>query len=328
MATTEAAPPANPPGASKPRRSLSDLSFPELASTLGLIAMAICFAIVNPGYLSQGNVTAILQASAILVILTIGQTFVIATGGIDLSVASTMTLGAIVLGEFYAAGWNIWTAALAGFIASALVGLVNGLVISKGGITDFIVTLGTLSAASGLALILADGQKTTVIEPALIKLSVNGIWIFSWAVLLAIGLAVAAHVVLFHTRFGVHVLAIGGSAESSRAVGIRTWMVKTSVYVISAGLAGVAALLLVARVGASEPAANTSFLLNSVAAVVLGGVSLFGGRATIVAPVMGALLLTALVNGLTRVGLSEFYQPLTVGVVVVLAAFLTRFSRS
>jgi ribose/xylose/arabinose/galactoside ABC-type transport system permease subunit len=328
MATTQAAPAATPPAPTRERRRLSELPWPELASTLGLVALAIIFAIANPGYLSEGNVSAILQASAILIVLTIGQTFVIATGGIDLSVASTMTLGAIVLGEFYALGWNIWLAALAGFVAAALVGVINGLVISKGGITDFIVTLGTLSAASGLALILADGKKTTVIEPALIKLSVDGIWIFSWAVIIALALAVIAHVVLFHTRFGVHVLGTGGSSESSRALGIRVWAVKTAVYVISAGLAGVAALLLVARVGAAEPAANTSFLLNSVAAVVLGGVSLFGGRATIAAPVMGALLLTALVNGLTRVGLSEFYQPLTVGVVVVLAAFLTRFNRS
>jgi ribose transport system permease protein len=238
-----------------------------------------------------------------------------------------MTLAAIVLGEFYAAGWNIWAAAAAGLAAAMLVGVLNGLIISKGGITDFIVTLGTLSAASGLALIIADGQKTTIVEPVLLKLSVNGIWIFSWSVLIAIGLAVLAHVVLFHTRFGLHVLAIGGSEESSRSVGIRTWMVKTGVYVISGGLAGIAALLLVARVGAAEPAANTAFLLNSVAAVVLGGVSLFGGRATIAAPVVGALLLTALVNGLTRVGLSEFYQPLTVGIVVVLAAFITRFNK-
>jgi ribose transport system permease protein len=303
------------------------VSWPELASTLGLIVMAILFAVLNPGYLSEGNVSAILQASAILIVLTIGQTFVIATGGIDLAVASTMTLAAIVLGEFYAAGWNIWAAAAAGLAAAMLVGVLNGLIISKGGITDFIVTLGTLSAASGLALIIADGQKTTIVEPVLLKLSVNGIWIFSWSVLIAIGLAVLAHVVLFHTRFGLHVLAIGGSEESSRSVGIRTWMVKTGVYVISGGLAGIAALLLVARVGAAEPAANTAFLLNSVAAVVLGGVSLFGGRATIAAPVVGALLLTALVNGLTRVGLSEFYQPLTVGIVVVLAAFITRFNK-
>jgi ribose/xylose/arabinose/galactoside ABC-type transport system permease subunit len=326
MATVQADPATAPPDSSRKLR-LSEVSWPELASTIGLVVMAILFAVLNPGYLSEGNVSAMLQASAILIVLTIGQTFVIATGGIDLSVASTMTLGAIVLGEFYAAGWGIWPAALAGLVAATLVGLLNGLVISKGGITDFIVTLGTLSAASGLALIVADGQKTTIVEPALLKLSVNGIWIFSWSVIIALALAVVAHVVLFHSRFGLHVLAIGGSEESSRAVGIRTWMVKTGVYVISAALAGIAALLLVARVGASEPAANTSFLLNSVAAVVLGGVSLFGGRATIAGPVVGALLLTALVNGLTRVGLSEFYQPLTVGIVVVLAAFITRYQK-
>jgi ribose transport system permease protein len=326
MASVQADPTAAPPDERRKPR-LSEVSWPELASTIGLVVMAILFALLNPGYLSEGNVSAMLQASAILIVLTIGQTFVIATGGIDLSVASTMTLGAIVLGEFYAAGWNIWAAALAGLVAATVVGLINGLVISKGGITDFIVTLGTLSAASGLALIVADGQKTTIVEPVLIKMSVNGIWIFSWSVIIAIALAVLAHVVLFHSRFGLHVLAIGGSEESARAVGIRTWMVKTGVYVISGALAGVAALLLVARVGASEPAANTSFLLNSVAAVVLGGVSLFGGRATIAGPVVGALLLTALVNGLTRVGLSEFYQPLTVGIVVVLAAFITRYQK-
>ncbi len=309
------------------KRRLAELPWPELASTLGLVGLAIIFGIANPGYLSEGNVSAILQAAAILIILTIGQTFVVATGGIDLSVASTMTLGAVVLGQFYAQGWNIWLAAVAGLVATLLVGAVNGLIISKGGITDFIVTLGTLSAASGMALIISDGRKTTIIEPVLIKLSVNGIGLFSWAVIIALGLAILAHVVLFHTAFGVHVLAIGGSAESSRSLGIKVWLVKTGVYVISAGLTGVAALLLVARVGAAEPAANTAFLLNSVAAVVLGGVSLFGGRATVIAPVMGALLLTALVNGLTRVGLSEFYQPLTVGVVVVLAAFLTRFNK-
>lgn len=222
MTTTEVQPSSAPHREQSRRPQLSEVSWPELASTIGLVVMAIIFAVINPGYLSEGNVSAILQASAILIVLTIGQTFVIATGGIDLSVASNMTLGAIVLGEFYAADTGIFVAALAGLAASLLVGLINGLLISKGGITDFIVTLGTLSAASGLALIIADGQKTTIVEPFLLKMSVNGIWIFSWSVILALALAVTAHVVLFHTKFGVHVLAIGGSEQSSRAVGIRT----------------------------------------------------------------------------------------------------------
>jgi ribose transport system permease protein len=241
--------------------------------------------------------------------------------------ASTMTLGAIVLGLTFQSTDNIALAMGAGVLAAGAVGLVSGIIIAKGGVTDFIVTLGALSAASGLALILADGRPITVLNRLMLKLASGGVGPFSWSVIIAAVVAVVAHVALFNSRFGLHVLATGGSSESARAVGVRTARVKIAVYTLSGLLAGVAAILLVARVGAAEPASNTSFLLNSVAAVVLGGVSLFGGRATIVGPVMGALLLTALVNGLTLLGLSQFYQPLAVGIVVVLAALLTRFQK-
>jgi ribose transport system permease protein len=167
----------------------------------------------------------------------------------------------------------------------------------------------------------------TVVNAFLLRLSTGGLWIFGWPVLIAAVLAVVAHVVLFTTRFGTHVLAAGGSPEAATATGISTGRIKIAVYTIAGLLAGLAAILLVARVGAAEPASNTSFLLNSVAAVVLGGVSLVGGRATITGPVIGALLLTALANGLTLVGVSQFYQPIAVGTVVVLAALLTRFQR-
>jgi ribose transport system permease protein len=268
-----------------------------------------------------------LVAAAILVILAVGQTFVIATAGIDLSIASTMTLGAVGFGAAYAAGWGLVGAGLTAVVASTAVGLANGVIIARGKITDFIVTLGTLSAASGLALIVADGKPVTIIDSALLRLSTGGVGIFGWSVIIAAVVAAGAHVVLFYTRFGTHVLATGGAPESATATGIDTKRIKIAVYMISGAVAGLGAILLVARVGAAEPAANTAFLLNSVAAVVLGGVSLFGGRATIIGPVIGALLLTALVNGLTLLGVSQFYQPLAVGVVVVLAALLTRFQR-
>lgn len=306
---------------------LASAPWPELAAPIGLVVLVIVFGILDPTFGSGGNIEAMLQASAILVVLAVGQTFVVATAGIDLSMASVMTLGAIVLGLTFQGTDNIFLAMLAGVLASSAVGMLNGTIIAKGGITDFIVTLGALSAASGLALILADGKPIQVINRFLLKLSAGGIGPFSWSVIVAAVVAVVAHVALFNSRFGLHVLATGGSTESARAVGVRTVRVKIAVYTLSGFLAGIAAILLVARVGAAEPASNTSFLLNSVAAVVLGGVSLFGGRATITGPVMGALLLTALVNGLTLLGLSQFYQPLAVGIVVVLAALLTRFQK-
>ncbi|MBK6764145.1 MAG: ABC transporter permease [Micrococcales bacterium] len=306
---------------------LASAPWPELAAPIGLVVLVVIFGLLDSTFVSGGNIEAMLQASAILVVLAVGQTFVVATAGIDLSMASVMTLGAIVLGLTLQATDNIALAIVAGILASGAVGLLNGTIIAKGGITDFIVTLGTLSAASGLALIISDGKPIPVLDRFMLKLASGGVGPFSWSVIVAAIVAVVAHIALFNSRFGLHVLATGGSDESARAVGVRTARVKIAVYTLSGLLAGVAAVLLVARVGAAEPASNTSFLLNSVAAVVLGGVSLFGGRATITGPVMGALLLTALVNGLTLLGLSQFYQPLAVGIVVVLAALLTRFQK-
>jgi ribose/xylose/arabinose/galactoside ABC-type transport system permease subunit len=299
----------------------------EWAALVGLVVLLVVFQSLNSTFLSLGNVQAMLVAAAILVVLSVGQTFVVATGGIDLSIASTMTFGAVAFGTAFAADLPIVMCSLLALVAGGAIGVVNGLLIGKGRITDFIVTLGTLSVASGVALVVSDGKPVTIVNAFLLRLSTTGLWIFGWPVLIAAVVALVAHVVLFNTRFGTHVLASGGSAEAATATGISTGRIKIAVYTIAGLLAGLAAILLVARVGAAEPASNTSFLLNSVAAVVLGGVSLVGGRATIHGPVIGALLLTALANGLTLVGVSQFYQPVAVGTVVVLAALLTRFQR-
>jgi ribose/xylose/arabinose/galactoside ABC-type transport system permease subunit len=307
---------------------LKDVSFwAEWAAAVGLVLLVVVFQILNPTFLSSGNIASMLVAAAILVILAVGQTFVVATGGIDLSVASVMTFGAVTFGQAYSHGWGLLWSCVAAVVTGALAGFINGFVIARGRITDFIVTLGMLSAASGAALIFADGKPVTIIDTTLLKLSTGGIGIFGWTVIIAAVVALIAHVVLFWTRFGTHVLAVGGSSEAATATGISTGRVKIAVYTIAGLLAGLGAILLVARIGAAEPAANTSFLLNSVAAVVLGGVSLLGGRGTITGPVIGALLLTALTNGLTLLGVSQFYQPLAVGFVVVLAALLTRFQK-
>ena len=307
---------------------LKDVGFwAEWAALVGLIVLVIVFQALNPTFLSAGNIASMLVAAAILIILSVGQTFVIATAGIDLSIASTMTLGAVAFGQVYSMGGGLPLSCLAAIVASGLVGVVNGVIVARGKITDFIVTLGTLSAASGLALILSEGKPVTIIDATLLRLSTGGLGIFGWSFIIAAIVAVLAHVLLFRTRFGTHVLATGGAPESATAMGISTQRVKIAVYTISGVLAGLGAILLIARIGAAEPAANTAFLLNSVAAVVLGGVSLFGGRGSIIGPVIGALLLIALVNGLTLLGVSQFYQPLAVGIVVVLAALLTRFQR-
>ncbi len=299
----------------------------DWTAVVALVVLVIVFGIASPTFLTFGNIQAMLVAAAILVILTIGQTYVIITAGIDLSVASALTLGSVVLGQAYSRGWSIAVACVLAVAAGTAVGVINGLIIAKGKITDFIVTLGTLSAAAGAALILAKGEPVTIISGFLLRLATGSLGPIPYFVIVAAVVAIAGHVVLFHTRFGTHLFATGGEPEAARAMGIDTARVKIAAYTISGFLAGLASILFTARIGAAEPAADTSFLLNSVAAVVLGGVSLFGGRGSVVGPVVGALLLTALVNGLTLLSVPVFYQPLAVGIVVVLAALLVRYQR-
>ena len=306
-------------------RSLS--FWAENAAPVGLVLLVVVFGILSPTFLTLGNIQAMLIASAILIILAVAQSFVITTGGIDLSISATMTLGAVGFGLSWQAGLGFWPSAVIAILTSGLVGLVNGLLIARGKVTDFIATLGTLSVATGLALILTQGKPISITSVELLRLTTGTIWIFGFPFLIAALIAVVFWFVMFRTRFGLHVQAVGGSEEAAVANGVNAQRVRIAVYVMGAMLAGLAAILLVARIGAAEPAINTQYLLNSIAAVVLGGVALTGGRGKIVGPVLGAVLLTALTNGLTLLGVSQFYQPLAVGLVVVLAALLTRFQK-
>src|SRR3954447_16990394 len=329
-----AAPAAPEPGTDEPRAidelrgRLRDPGFwAEWTVIPAFIVLLIVFGLISDVFLTADNIESVLAASAVLIVLAIGQTFAVATAGIDLSMGSVLTLSGVVLGQLYSDGRSIWLAMLAAVLVGMAVGFVNGFVIAKARISDFIVTLGTLSIAAGLALVISGGKPVEVIQKTMLDLSTNSVGPLRWSVIVALLVAVGAHVLLFQSRFGTHLLATGGNAEGSRAVGVRVARVKIAAYTISGAMAGLAAILLVARVGSAEPAAATSLLLNAVAAVVLGGVSLFGGRGTIAGPVIGAVLLTALVNGLTLAGVSEAYQPIAVGTVVVASAVLMRYQR-
>jgi ribose/xylose/arabinose/galactoside ABC-type transport system permease subunit len=329
IAPDPAAGPASEPSAlDELRGRVKDPGFwAEWTVIPAFVVLLVVFGLLSSVFLTGSNIESVLAASAVLIVLAIGQTFAVATAGIDLSMGSVLTLAGVVLGQLYSHGRSIWIGILAAVLVGAAVGFVNGFVIAKARISDFIVTLGSLSIAAGVALVISDGKPVEVINKTMLDLSTNSVGPLRWSVIVALIVAVGAHILLFQTRFGTHLLATGGNAEGSRAVGVRTQRVKIAAYTISGAMAGLAAVLLVARIGSAEPAAATTLLLNAVAAVVLGGVSLFGGRGTIAGPVIGAVLLTALVNGLTLAGVSEAYQPIAVGTVVVASAVLMRYQR-
>jgi ribose transport system permease protein len=295
---------------------------------IALGILCLVFGIGTSQFLAAANVESVLSEAAVLMIMAVGQSYVVLTAGIDLSQAAVLTVAAVFLGEAVTHGLGIGVACLVAVAGGLAAGLLNGLVIAKGRITDFIVTLGALGVASGIALVLTSGTPTQITDAFLLRLSTGRVGPAYYPFLVAVAIVLAGQWVLFRTRFGVHVLATGGSRDAARAMGVHVDRVRVAVYAISGFLIGVAAVLYTARIGAAEPAPDTTLLLDGIAATVLGGVSLFGGRGTIVAPAVGAILLTALQNGLTLMSISQFYEPLVVGLVVVAAAALMRYQRS
>lgn len=295
---------------------------------IALVALGLVFGLGTRQFFAASNLENVLTESAVLMIMAAGQSFVILTAGIDLSQAAVLTLCAVILGEAVSGGLGIGAACLLALAGGLFAGVLNGLVITKVRITDFIVTLGALGVASGIALVLTSGTPTQITSVTLLRLATGKVGPFGYPFLIAAAIVVAGQLILIGTPFGTHVLATGGNREAARALGVHIGRVRIAVYAISGTLIGLAAILYTARIGAAEPAPDTTLLLDAIAATVLGGVSLFGGRGTILAPALGAILLTALQNGLTLMAVSQFYEPLVVGLVVVGSAALMRYQRN
>lgn len=295
---------------------------------IALVVIGLVFGLGTKQFLTASNLENVLTESSVLMIMAAGESFVILTAGIDLSQAAMLTFCAVILGEAVTGNLGIGIACLLALAVGLCGGAINGLIITKIRITDFIVTLGTLGVASGISLVLTSGTPTQITSAFLLHLAMGKIGPFGYPFLIAAAVAIAGQLVLVGTTFGTHVLATGGNREAARALGIHIDRVRVTVYAVSGLLAGLAAVIYTARIGAAEPAPDTTLLLDSIAATVLGGVSLFGGRGTLLAPALGAILLTALQNGLTLMAVSQFYEPLVVGLVVIAAAALMRYQRS
>jgi ribose/xylose/arabinose/galactoside ABC-type transport system permease subunit len=276
-------------------------------------------------FLTSDNLTEILKQASPLVIVAVGQTFVMGTAGIDLSISAMIQVGSALLGVAITHEWGVAAGIAAVLSMGAVVGMLIGVVIAKGKVNDFIVTLGAMSIGSGFALVMSDAKPVQVTDTFLLRLSTGEVGPISYLIIVAIVVVLIAHIVLRHTRFGTYLLALGGNTDAALEMGLSRTRIKIAVYGISGFLAGLAAVLISSRLGAADPSVGDSYLLSSVAAAVLGGVSLFGGRASILGACTGAIVLTALLNLLNVLAIAAYYQPIAIGVVVVLSAWLRRF---
>jgi erythritol transport system permease protein len=324
-------------GARPPR--VSQVLF-RLRAVIALAVLVIVFSVLSSEFLTTGNLSILVKHAAINAILAIGMTFVILSGGIDLSVGSIAGLCGMVAGYLLNRGLTIdaagvtiyfdaWLVCMIALAAGMILGAVNGLLIARLRVAPFIATLGTLYVARGLAMLMSNGATFPNLggSPALNNTGftqlgngmVLGVPVPIW---LMMGLAAAGAFVATRTPFGRQVYAVGGNERAALLAGVRVSRVKLGVYVISGFCAALVGLIIAAQLGASHPATGETFELNAIAAVVLGGTSLMGGRGTIGGTLVGAFVIGVLADGLVLLGVSEFWQMVIKGLVIVLAVIL------
>ncbi len=299
----------------------------EFAAPLALVVLWVAFFIATPSFLTADNIGDLLVASTILTVLALGQQFAITVGGIDLSVGANLPWAAAILGYLASHDYPMVVAIGAAILAGLAVGIVNGVLVGRLHMTDFVVTLGMLSVLNGITLLLTHGNTEAVSSRFLQRLALDGIGPVRWFWLLALVAALVVAGIIFRTRIGTHLLATGGRLEAARDTGISVNRIRLFAYAMSGLLCGIAGVMLVARNGGADPSLQTTYLLSSIAAVVLGGSSLSGGKASVLGTVCGAVLFTSLINGFTILGISQYYQPVAVGAVLLLAAGIARFRK-
>lgn len=291
---------------------------------VGFVGLLLVFSALSPSFLSVSTLTNIAQQSAITAIIGIGMTFVIITAGIDLSVGSTLALTGVVLADLMARGVPAAVAVGAALALGVALGAVNGALVVKARLPPFIVTLGSLSAYRGFALLYTGGRPVLGVPDGFREVFGGTALGLPTPVWIALVVAVIAHLVLRHTRSGEYTLAVGGNREAARLAGVRVGRTTGATYMVSGLLAALAAAVLVARVGAAEPIAGEGYELTAIAAAAMGGASLAGGRGSVVGTVLGALLIGTLQAGLTILNVPAFYQLVAIGVVTVLAVLADR----
>ena len=293
-----------------------------------LLLGAVVFSLTVPSFFSVDNaITGIGLSAAINTIVAIGMTYVIMTGGIDLSVGSTAALSAVIGADLMQRGLPPLVAVLVALAVGGTAGLVNGLLITRVQLAPFIVTLGTMTFYRGLALSYTNGQPILSL-PDGFKNALGGTVVgLPIPLIVALALVAAFTFILRYTKTGQYILAIGGNAEAVRLSGINTDRYITLTYVIAGMLAAVAALVLIAQLGAAEPILGNGWELSAIAASVVGGTSLAGGKGNIVGALLGALLLSMLQNVLTLIGVQAFYQLLATGLIIIGAMVIDRYTR-
>lgn len=292
---------------------------------IALLIICIILSIATPYFFTFQNLVIVLRQVSINGILAIGVTFVIIAGGIDLSLGSVIALTGVIAASFaHPNTFPVIVPVIIGLLAGVLVGTINGLTITLGKVAPFIVTLGMMSIARGLALVLSNGRPVTNLSPSFNFIGGGDVLHIPVPILLFVLVILVSFVILKYTRIGRYIYAVGGNENAAKASGIRVSRVKLFAYIMCSGLAALAGIVLASRITTGQPNAGIAYELDAIAAVVIGGTSLLGGRGSIAGTVIGVLIIGVINNGLDLLNVSSYYQQIIKGIIIVGAVLLDR----
>lgn len=300
------------------QRLPADVLFVVFTRTAFVAALVALLALATPHFLTVDNIVIVLRQAALQFLIAAGLTLVVITGGIDLSVGAVLGLAACVAATFIANG-AVGLGIAAALAVGLACGVVNGALVAYVGIPSFIATYGMLWVAHGLGYVFMNGEVIHGFPAGFRFVGAGFVAGMPVPVLVAAGLIVALHVVLHLTRFGRALYAIGGNAVAARLTGMPTRRHLVTVYALSGMLAAVAGLVVIARVNAADSGTGEELLLTAIAAVCLGGTSLFGGAGGIAGTAIGSLILALVVNGMNMLGIATLWQAFAMGAIVILA---------
>jgi len=307
--------------------NLKELLF-KYKSLIGLVLLIGIVSILNPAFLSGKNILNILRQTSVNAIIAAGMTFVILTGGIDLSVGSILAISGAVCASLMVNGQNMILAVIIAIIIGGVFGTLNGFIISKGKLQPFIATLATMTILRGVTMVFTDGKPITLgsgdLAISFSKIGGGTILGIPTPVIIMIVVFVVSAYILSNTKMGRYTYALGSNEEATKLSGLNTDKIKIWVYTISGILAAVAGIILTSRLYSAQPTAGNGYELDAIAAVVLGGTSLTGGKGKISGTIIGALIIGVLSNALNMLDVSSYYQMMVKGVVILIAVLLDR----
>ncbi|MBI5215750.1 MAG: ribose ABC transporter permease [Ignavibacteriae bacterium] len=301
--------------------------FDRFGIGIALLAELILFSQLSEFFFTPDNILNVTLQTSITAIIAVGMTFVILTGGIDLSVGALVALTGVITTSALSQSVPFPVALLIGLCVGAIAGMIAGVFITKFNITPFIVTLAMMTVSRGLAFMYTEGRPIWEVPPEFSVLGNSRLLEIPIPTIFMFVVYILAFLILHRTRFGRYVYAVGGNKEAARLAGINTNKVLLQVYMISGVLASLSGILLASRMNSGQPNSGLMYELDVIAAVVVGGTSLTGGRGTIIGTFLGAMLIGVLRNGLNLLNVSSYVQMVLVGIVILLAVLMDRMRK-